>query len=166
MKKIIKIFQTISIIIGFIVIILFLFPTLIGIKPFIVQSGSMEKEIKTGSVAYVNTHIPVENIKVGDIIAFSVGNQQVTHRVIAINENNTFTTKGDANKTEDLSPVKFEKYKGKTIFSIPYLGYVLNSTQTKIGKFIFGVVIGLNIISYIFIKDDNKKIKNFKMENK
>ena len=96
----------------------------------------MEKEILTGSVAYANTHVKVEEIKVGDIIVFKLDNKFVTHRVTAINDDNTFTTKGDANQTEDLVPVKFENFVGKTVFSIPYLGYLLQLVQTQTGRFI------------------------------
>lgn len=156
MKRALSIFQTISIIIGFIVIALFLIPTIIGIKPFIVLSGSMEDEIKTGAIAYINTHVKVQDIQVGDIIAFNVGNTQVTHRVIAVNENNTFTTKGDANENEDLRPVKFEDYKGKTIFSIPDIGKIITKCNTKIGHFIIYIIIGLNVLCLIFSGDERK----------
>lgn len=159
MKKIIGIFQTISILIGFTVIVLFIIPTIIGIKPFIVLSGSMESTIKTGSVAYINTHVKAGDIQVGDIIAFNVENSQVTHRAIAINENNTFTTKGDANENEDLAPVKFEDYKGKTIFSIPYLGKLITSCKTRTGHFIVFLIIGLNILCLIFSGDNERNSK-------
>ena len=150
MKTLIRILQAISTLIGIALIILFLIPAICGIKPFVVLSGSMEPQIKTGAVAYVNTYIRVDAINVGDIIAFSVGDEQVTHRVIQINEDNTFTTKGDANNTEDLAPVSFESYKGKTIFSIPYLGKVMSLFQTSTGRFIVFLIIGLNIVCIIF----------------
>ena len=165
MKKVISIFQMMSMIIGVTLIVLFLIPTIFGIKPYIVRSGSMENEIKTGSVAYVNTKIGVQEIQVGDIIAFKVGNEQVTHRVIAINEDNTFTTKGDANETEDMAPVMFENYRGKTIFSIPYLGRIMSAFKTKIGCFITFTVIGLNIVCIIFSNNDDDE-KNKVSKNK
>lgn len=167
MKKIIDIFQSITITIGFVIVLLFLVPRIFGIIPFIVLSGSMEKEIKTGSVAYVDTNVKVEDIEVGDIIAFKVGKSQVTHRVVSINEDNTFTTKGDANDTVDLNNVKFKNYKGKTILSIPYAGYALRFVQTKFGYFIMIVFILINLASLMFIKDDNRKVnkKNIKFNN-
>lgn len=167
MRKVINIFQTVSILMGFIVIALFLVPTIIGIKPFIVLSGSMEDTIKTGSIAYINTHVKAQDIQVGDIIAFDIENAQVTHRAIAINENNTFTTKGDANENEDLAPVKFENYKGKTIFSIPYVGKLITMCQTKTGHFIVFMIIGLNILCLIFSSDSeksNKKQRNIEID--
>ena len=162
MKKVINVFQFLTITAAFIIILIFLVPRFFGINPFIVLSGSMEEEIKTGSIAYVNTNIKREDIKVGDIIAFSLGDTQVTHRVVSINDDNTFTTKGDANETVDLNNVKFENYKGKTIFSIPYLGYALKLVQTKIGYCIIVILVALNLIVLVLSKDDNKNINRNK----
>ena len=150
MDKIISIMQYVLIFIGIAILVLFVIPKVVGINPFVVLSGSMEDEIKTGSIAYVDTRVKVGDIKEGDIIAFNVDDVQVTHRVIAINEDNTFTTKGDANSTEDLAPVKFENYKGKTIFSIPYLGKLVSKYKTKTGYFVTFTIIGLGIVSILF----------------
>ena len=165
LKVIMNIIQNLLITIGVLVILTFVAPRIFGIHPFIVLSGSMENEIKTGAVAYADTKAKVEDVKIGDIIVFKVGESQVTHRVIAINDNNTFITKGDANATEDLAPVKFEDFGGQTIFSIPYLGYVLQSLQTRTGIFVVLVTIGLNILYFIFSPEDEKK-KNKKEKNK
>ncbi len=156
MKKAINAFQFLIITIGIIVISIFIIPIIFGIKPFVVLSGSMEKEIKTGSIVYVNSNIKAENIKVGDIIAFSINNGQATHRVISINDNRTFTTKGDANQTEDLTQVKFENYMGKTILSIPYLGYIVRDLQAHI-KLVIALGV-LSIILVIVVNKDNKEI--------
>ena len=160
MKRIFDKFQIITILIGFVVVVLLLIPRFFGIVPYIVLSGSMEKEIRTGSVAYVNTKFNREDIKVGDIIAFSVGQSQVTHRVVSINDDNTYTTKGDANDTVDLKNVKFKNYRGKTIFSIPYIGYIVRFTQTKLGYCIIGMLVLFNLTYIIFCKDDkNDSVK-------
>lgn len=162
MKKAISIFQYTTITIGIIVIMLFLVPRFIGIRPYIVLSGSMEDEIKTGSVAYVDTKVKAEEIKEGDIIAFNMGAKQITHRVISINSDNTFTTKGDANKVVDPNSVKFSNCLGKTIFSLPYLGYMLGAAQTKIGYIILIFIIGLNLTTLIF-NDEDKNNKGNKI---
>lgn len=166
MRKAINIFQYTTIVIGLIVIILFLIPRFIGIRPYIVLSGSMEDAIKTGAVAYVDTNIKAEEIKVGDIIAFNTGAKQVTHRVVSINSDNSFTTKGDANSVVDINSVKFSNYLGKTIFSIPYLGYLLSIFQTKIGYAILIVIVGINIITLIFFNDSEDSNKNSKTNQK
>ena len=168
MRKVISIFQYTTIAIGIIVIMLFLIPRFFGIRPYIVLSGSMEEEIKTGSVAYVDTKVKADEIKEGDIIAFNMGTRQVTHRVVSINSDKTFTTKGDANNVIDANSVKFSSCLGKTIFSLPYLGYILSAAQTKFGYVILVLVIGMNIITLIFNDENknNKKDKSNKIETK
>lgn len=156
-KIIMSIMQYTLILIGLTIVIMFIVPRIIGITPFIVLSGSMEKEIKTGAVAYADTKAKVEDVKIGDIIVFKLDKAFVTHRVVKINENNTFTTKGDANKTEDLAPVKFENFRGKTIFSIPYIGYLLRAIQTREGICILLIATGINIVYYVFTSDDKNE---------
>lgn len=157
MKKIISIFQGILIAVGVCTILFFLIPMLIGITPSVVLSGSMEDEIKTGAVVYSNTHIKVEDIQVGDVILYQLGTNQVTHRVTKINSNETFTTKGDANENVDLSPVPFKNYKGKVMFSIPYLGTLVQSIKSRTGYFIIFTIIGINILIGILYNSNAKK---------
>lgn len=166
MKKAISIFQYITISIGIIVIMMFFMPRLLRIKPFIVLSGSMEKEILTGSIAYVNTNVNVEEIKEGDIIAFNTGVKQVTHRVVSINNDRTFTTKGDANNIVDAKKVKFSDYIGKTVFSIPYLGFIVSAIQTKLGYAILILIVGINLVALAFFEDDEKNIDDDKNKSK
>ena len=163
MKKILNIIMSllsfILITIGIAALALFAIPTVAGYKPFVVQSGSMEPEIKTGAVAYNNTHAKVEDVKVGDVIVFKAGDTYVTHRVIKINDNKTFTTKGDANETEDVAPVKYENFRGETAFTIPYLGQVLKLVQTRTGIFILVSAVGINLVYAIFSSDEKKDKK-------
>ena len=163
MKKILRIIMTIIqyilILIGILVVVGFVIPSILGYNPRVVKSGSMEPEIKTGSIAYNNKNAKIEDVKVGDVIVFELGDTYVTHRVVSINDDNTFTTKGDANKNEDLEPVKFENYRGKTALSIPYAGYILETVQTKTGIFLLVLTAGLNVIYFIFTSDDKKETK-------
>lgn len=171
MSRVIRIFmntmQNILIVIGILVVITFLVPRIFGIIPFVVLSGSMEDQIKTGAIAYADTRAKVEDVKVGDVIVFKVDKEYVTHRVVSINEDNTFTTKGDANETEDLAPVKFEDFGGQTIFSIPYLGYLLSKIQTRTGIFIISLIVGLNFVYLIFVPDEenNKRKQDDEIRN-
>ena len=165
LSKIMNVISALLITIGIAALVLFAIPSIAGYKPFVVLSGSMEPEIKTGAVAYNNTHEKVEDVKVGDVIVFKAGKSYVTHRVIRINDDNTFTTKGDANQTEDLAPVKFENFKGKTAFTIPYLGRLLNLIQNRTAVFILVAAVGINIVYAIFSEDEEKKKKKSKNEN-
>ncbi len=67
---------------------------------------------------------PPYEIKSGMIICFQIKGDIVTHRVVAINENGSFKTKGDANKVvDDWDDYKIKKVAGIYRFKIPYLGY-------------------------------------------
>ena len=72
-----------------------------------------------------------ENYEVGDIILYDVREAPIPiiHRIIKINEDGSYMTKGDHNPGLNLFEysVRKEQIKGKVILKIPYLGmpYVL-----------------------------------------
>lgn len=127
-------------------------PILSGVRPYIVLSGSMEPEIKTGSVVYVNQRSGIEDVSVGDIIAFYSGGHAVTHRVTRIN-GNQIVTKGDANRTDDSELVDSKNFIGKTVLTVPYIGYALNSLRTPLAIVIMSVI----VIMYITLTAINHK---------
>lgn len=96
------------------------------IEGYVVLSGSMEPSIPTGSICCVDTGIPAEEIRQGDVIAYRLSNEvRVLHRVVEVDEKEKqFITKGDANECEDFSPVSFGQYIGKERGVLPFLGYV------------------------------------------
>ena len=121
--------------------VLFL-PKLVHIEPLIVLSGSMEPEYKVGSVVYVQETDP-QKVKVGDVITFYLtGDTVVTHRVTAVDSAaEQFTTKGDANKSEDGTPVDFDSLIGVPVISVPYLGYLADKMSTTSGKILYVTLI-------------------------
>jgi signal peptidase len=127
-----------------------------NIKFMIVQSGSMEPQIKTGSIVMVK---PASEYKVGDIITFGTYSKTkapTTHRIYEIkNENGvlTYITKGDANNAADANQIKKSEIIGKVMFDAPYLGYVIAFTRKPAG-----FVLILLIPAVIIISDEIKKI--------
>lgn len=108
-----------------------------GYELYVVISGSMEPEIKTGSVV-ISSQKDIKEIKDKDIIVFKIDGQSypITHRVIEIfnqNDEIEFQTKGDANNIEDPFIITKEEYKSKVLFFIPYLGYAILFLQSPIG---------------------------------
>ena len=153
---------TLIIIIGIVFIILYI----IGIEPFVVQSGSMEPKIETGSLCFINKLVKYEDIKEYDIIAFKLPTGVgVTHRVINIT-NEGFTTKGDNNQTEDLIKTTRQNYIGKNIFSIPKIGYAVKLIQTTRGKIIFGTIVIVLILAGFLIGEPSKKKQKNKVKIK
>lgn len=106
----------------------------VGIKPYTVVSGSMEPEIATGSICFIDTNVKYGDIHDDDVIAYQLKNGNVvTHRVIHITDKG-FETKGDNNDVSDGITTNASNYVGKNIWSIPYLGYIFRSLQTVRGK--------------------------------
>ncbi|MCL4367353.1 signal peptidase I, partial [Patescibacteria group bacterium] len=126
---------------------------------FVVQSGSMEPAIKTGSLVVVK---PSENYLPDDVITFKDGNNTVTHRLMKVDYNDgiVYQTKGDANNTPDLQQIRADKVIGKVIFNIPFLGYPVGFAKTPTG-FILLVIIPATIIVYselMNIKNETVKL--------
>ncbi len=68
-----------------------------------------------------------EKYRIGEVIVYSVEgiNAPIIHRIIKINDDDTYQTKGDNNSGQlhyEFS-VKPEQIKGKVIFIIPKIGY-------------------------------------------
>ena len=152
LKSIINIILTLFIIVGISVLIAYI----IVIKPYVVMSGSMEPNIKVGSVSFVNTRYPYEKVQVGDIIAFKREAIFATHRVVEITDEG-FITKGDANNIADGKIVSQNEYVGKNILSIPKIGYIIQATQTKAGKVILiTTIVFILACAFFVIKPEEK----------
>lgn len=92
-----------------------------------VESDSMVPTFHRGDILILQG-IPEEQLIIGDIIVFSPPSQPtpIVHRIIEINPDGTFQTKGDANSGQ----LPFEKeiagnqIHGKEILIVPYLGWI------------------------------------------
>ncbi|MFC1939140.1 signal peptidase I [Chloroflexota bacterium] len=123
----------------------------IGWRVDAVLSGSMEPELKVGSLV-VTCPVEPETIVVGDIITFrpvSVGENLITHRVTGTGHSSSlyFETKGDANNKPDPFTVPAQNLVGKICFHAPSWGYLTEFLKTPFG-FLFAIVIpGIIIIA-------------------
>lgn len=164
-KIVLNLITTIIIILGVLFIGLFLF----GIQPYVVESGSMEPAIQTGSVCFINKKAKYDDMKVGDIIAFQLDEKAfATHRIKSIS-NEGFTTQGDANDAEDIITTTRDNFIGKNIFSIPKVGFIIKDIQTPAGRIIMITIIITMLLAGILVGKPSEKNKNKneeKMENK
>ena len=162
MKKIWNIVS--SILVGIVVLLaVFLMGSrLVGYQVFNVISGSMEPEYSVGDLIYVKK-VNTKDIKVGMPITFVLNEDLVvaTHRVVKVDsENRQFTTKGDANETEDVAPVHFNNLIGVPVFAIPLLGYVSAYIQSPPGMYV-AIGLGVILLAAVFLPDMlTKKEKN------
>ena len=127
---------------------------LFNIKPYVVLSGSMEPEIHTGSLAFIDHSAKFDDMRENDIIAFNMNGTMVTHRVVELNGQG-LVTKGDANSTNDSGIVTAENFIGKTLFSVPKVGFLVKVIQSQNGKIIF--IAGIVLMFVLSIIGDNKE---------
>jgi signal peptidase len=145
---------------------------LIGLKPFVVLSGSMRPTYEVGSLIYVKS-VDYKTLQAGDDITYLVSEDTVvTHRIIEVlvDEEDPDTiryfTQGIANDVPDGVSVHYKNIIGKPVFSIPYLGYVSNYIQNPPGMYV-AIAAGAILIMLVFLPDlfeDDKKDKKAKPE--
>ncbi len=103
----------------------------------IVESGSMEPAIKTGSIL---AYLPRADYQVGDITTFKgteINSTPTTHRIVDTVEEGGQTflvTKGDANEDVDYRRISKEEILGEVLFSIPHAGYAAVYFGTPAGR--------------------------------
>ncbi len=154
MKKIWDMVTTVLVVLVVIFAIFLMGSRLVGLQVFHVISPSMEPTYRVGDLLYVKNVDP-DSVKVGDPITFVLNEELVvaTHRVTAIDsENRQFTTKGDANETEDAAPVHFNNLIGVPVFAIPLLGYVSAYIQNPPGMYV-AIGLGIVLLAAVFLPD-------------
>lgn len=164
-KKIFDLLYSIAILLLLVVAILVIFsniPIPGGYRFYTVQSGSMAPAIPVGSVVAV---FPKTNYQKGDVVTFTSkeGTNPTTHRILAIEDNQTVKTKGDANDIADPGVIKQTQIVGKVELQIPLIGYLLNFTKTQSGLIIL-VIIPATLI--VFTEILNIKNEIFKLLKK
>lgn len=126
----------------------------VGLRPLVVLSGSMEPTYSTGSLIYVKEVSP-EEIQEGDPITFHMNASETiaTHRVVEVDlANGYFITKGDANGSADGAPVYFSSLIGKPIFSIPKMGFISYYLTTPPTMYVCWVLIAL-VLAFLILPD-------------
>ena len=152
-------------------------PTVFGVAPMVVQSGSMsgnaEDHIEVGDLIFV-AKTDTEKLKVGDVISYMSDGSVITHRIIKIeNDQNgklQFITKGDANNIQDELPVPADSVIGIYKSRIAGIGDFAMFLQKPLGMMIF---IGIPVCGFIVydivrrqrkVRSNNEKTKELEKE--
>lgn len=152
MKEIGKIIENVIVFLSAIIVLFFV--AMIVLPKFnygliIIRSGSMEPIIKTGSIVFTKSE---NHYKTGDVITFNSENHSlVTHRIVESN-NDKYTTKGDNNNTTDDYVVPRRAVKGKMLFTVPYIGYLLSFLHSRLGIILLIVIVAGYIIGGELVK--------------
>jgi signal peptidase len=159
MSKLFKILKTvisIAVVLVGLFLIISLFPVKGNYQIKVVLSGSMEPEIKTGSIVVIK---PAKQYNIGDVVIFGKDTRTdipTTHRLVssrAVDGVMLYTTKGDANNAPDNTEIRLPDIHGKVLFSVPYAGYVLDFIKKPLG-----LVIVIVIPAIFIVYDEVRKI--------
>jgi signal peptidase I len=109
-------------------------PFLFGWQPTVVTSGSMEPLIQVGDVVAAQP-VTAEDIAEGLVQPGHVilaenparPGSLITHRVIRIEDNGDFITKGDRNPSADSTPIPVANVKGIERLRVPIIGLPLQA---------------------------------------
>ncbi|MFH1745255.1 MAG: signal peptidase I [bacterium] len=141
-------------------------------KVLTVLSGSMAPDIKMGSVVVVKPHSTSSgqaDYKIGDIITFgeiSKTKTPTSHRIFdikVVDGQPVFITKGDANNAPDQKEITGREIIGKVLFSVPYVGYAVNTAKKPLG-FMLIIVVPAVVVIYDEIKKIWREIRKKKNE--
>ncbi len=94
-----------------------------GVTSATITSGSMEPKLRPGDVVVAADHgdaVIAENT----IVVFEdpARGDLVTHRIVGVDADGNYITKGDANGINDITPVPPENVRGVGRWVVPYVG--------------------------------------------
>ena len=140
-------------------------PLIMGFRPVVVLTGSMQPTFPVGSIVYYHK-CAFEDLQEGDPITFKAEDALVTHRITTVNGiSRTVVTKGDNNPTEDPAPVEENQIVGKTTkFAIPFAGYFVTYGKEPAAIAVMAAILLINYVLENLCsgqkgekKDDEKK---------
>lgn len=139
-------------------------PIILGIRSFVILTGSMQPSLPVGSVVFTQN---IPTYQIGEIIAFKSGDVNVTHRIIdfEVKDNNfLYKTQGDANNSPDSQLISQDKILGKVFYHLPYLGKLTIFLKTLPGFLLLIIFPSLIFIFFEIINIKNELTKE--IENK
>ena len=127
---------------------IFGFALVSGLRLCPIQSGSMEPEIPTYSYCLISTRYDYDSLQVGDIIVYDrpYDHMQVVHRIIAVLPDGIIT-KGDANPVDDGILLTEADITGVYLCHIPGAGLAANLIRTPVGITVILAVVVLLLLS-------------------
>ena len=128
----------------FSIVLTIIIAIIIGFRPVIVVSGSMSPTLKINDIIIIYKPAQ-EDIKVGDILTYSSGEAYTTHRIISIDEDGCYSTKGDhISNSPDNNKVYYNQADGT-----PYVVGITYYSLHYIGQFVAWIRIIPNLVALI-----------------
>ena len=108
-----------------------LFLVLLGYRPYVLKTQSMEPEYRQGSLCWVNTRVELDQLHIGDPIVYrSPANSLVLHRLVDVSSSDetslSVVMKGDANDSVQEIELSRINFIGREAFSLPRVGAIVD----------------------------------------
>lgn len=131
-------------------------PMPFGVGVAVIQTGSMEPNIPTGSLVVI---IPDSSYEVDEVVAFQTekGKIHTVHRIVAI-DGDIITTCGDANDGSNDPAFNVSLIKGKVVLTIPWWGYFTNAMKHPVVIIFVAALAALLLV--LSMRSDNTKEKD------
>lgn len=113
-----------------------------------VDGRSMEPTYAIRDVIVAREPAADESFAVGDVISFQEPDGIVTHRIVGIEPDGSLITRGDANTSDDATPVSRENVVGLIVLHVPQPGasFVMELQNWPLRAFLILLVIGLSLL--------------------
>lgn len=125
-----------------------------GMPIVAVESNSMVPAFSQGDMLILQGTTQ-ESLNVEDVIVFDKpgGGTPIVHRIVAINNDGTFQTKGDANAGQlpYERSIEYEQVHGKVVMIIPYMGWFKISMTQYLLPNIMWVIMGVAVFGLLFV---------------
>ncbi len=105
-------------------VFLALAPRLVGFEGHVVVSGSMEPRISPGDVVLTRPVLP-QDLQPGQVLLFpdpEGSDRLLLHRLVSFDERGDLVTRGDANQSNDTTPVPAASVIGEAQLRVPHVG--------------------------------------------
>lgn len=133
-------------------------PSIFGYSSLIVATGSMNgSEVNEGDLIIIKD---TDDYKIGEIVTFFQDGDEIptTHRIINIDEDGKWVTRGDANNSKDKRSITSDEIIGEVVLVIPYVGTFIDWAVEGGGLiYIVGIFLILGLGIYIIKGDDDEE---------
>ncbi|MGR6967497.1 signal peptidase I [Geodermatophilus sp. URMC 61] len=105
-------------------VFLALAPRLVGFQGHVVVSGSMEPRLSPGDVVLTRPVLP-QDLQPGQVLLFpdpEGADRLVLHRLVSFDARGDLVTRGDANQSNDTTPVPSSSVIGEAQLRVPFVG--------------------------------------------
>ena len=137
-------------------------PSVFGYSALTVKTGSMSGTIEIGDLIIIKD---TGEYEIGDIVTFLQNGDSVptTHRIIGMDENGAFITRGDANNVQDALPVSKDIILGEVVKVLPEVGLFAERVQSEGWIYIVALLVilgGGTVFVQSFFRREDEQDKN------